>query len=153
MNIKSALLGLALLFSGVAANAANVAIDVNENSVTLAGHDVVAYFTENKPVEGSPEYSAVYNDAIYQFSNAANRDAFKANPVKYAPKYGGFCAYGTALGKKFAVDGQAFKVVDGVLYVQKNLEVYDVWKQDIPGNITKAESNWDGIQDVPAGEL
>ena len=153
MNIKSTLLGLALLFSGAAANAGNVAIDANENGVTLAGHDVVAYFTENKPVEGTPEISAVYNDAIYHFSSTANRDTFKANPAKYAPKYGGFCAYGASLGKKFAVDGKAFEVVDGVLYVNKNLDVYKIWVEEKADNIVKADSKWDGIKDVAASEL
>ena len=153
MNIKSTLLGLALLIGSISAYAGNVAVDVNENNVTLAGHDVVSYFTENKAVEGNPEYSALYNDAIYHFSSTANRDTFKANPAKYAPKYGGFCSYGTSLGKKFAVDGKAFEVVNGELYVAKNLDVYKIWKEDKANNIVSSESKWPGIKDVAADQL
>lgn len=132
---------------------AGVDKDTDENTVTLAGHDVVSYFTESKAVLGDAKYIATHNDAIYQFSSAQNRDAFNQDPSKYEPAYGGFCAYGTSVGKKFSVNGKAFKVVDGKLYVNKNLEVYDLWIKDIPGNIQKANKQWKVIKDTPAGEL
>ena len=84
--------------------------ETDNNSVILAGHDAVAYFTENKAVVGSAQYTTIYNDAIYRFSSAQNRDTFAAAPSKYAPAYGGFCAYGTTFGKKFEIDGKAFEV-------------------------------------------
>ena len=68
----------------------------------------------------------MHNNAIYQFSSAKNRDAFNENPSKYEPQFGGFCAYGTALGKKFEVNGKAFEVVGGKLYVNKDENVYDL---------------------------
>ncbi|ODC00388.1 YHS domain protein [Candidatus Thiodiazotropha endoloripes] len=123
------------------------------NGVILDGHDVVAYHTQGTAVEGSSKYTAVYNDAIYQFSSSDNRDLFHSNPEKYAPAYGGFCAYGATLGKKFQVDGKAFEVVDGILYVNKNQQVYDIWRKDIPGNLSKADTQWPNIVNIPADEL
>ena len=135
----------AALVTGASAFA-GVDTGTDGNDVILAGHDPVAYFTENRPVKGSANFTAAYNGAVYRFASAENRDRFQANPQKYAPVYGGYCAFGTSLGKKFQVDGKAFRVVDGRLYVNKNLEVYETWKKDIPGNITKADRQWPGIR-------
>ncbi|MCG8488251.1 MAG: YHS domain-containing protein [Chromatiales bacterium] len=132
---------------------AGVDTGTDVNGVILAGHDAVAYHTEGKAVEGSPKFTAVYNDAIYRFSSAGNRNLFKEAPEKYAPAYGGYCAYGTALGKKFQVDGKAFQVVDGVLYVNKNQQVYEIWRKDIPGNLSKADEQWPNIVNTAADEL
>ncbi len=132
---------------------AGVETSTDENDVILAGHDAVAYFTENAPVLGHPQYTAQYRGAVYRFASAQNRDSFQASPEKYAPAYGGYCALGTSFGKKFAVDGQAFEIVEGRLYVNKNLGVYKSWKKDIPGNIVKAEGQWPSIADVAAEAL
>lgn len=127
--------------------------DTDANGVILAGHDAVAYFTEGKPVEGSAEFTASYNDAIYRFSSAKNRDAFNANPAGYAPQYGGFCAYGMTFGKKFEIDGKAFEVVDGKLYVNKNLKVYGAWKKDVPAHIDQADEKWPTVKSIDALNL
>ena len=142
---------LALSFAGLAN--AGVDTETDENSVILAGHDAVAYFTQGKPVLGSANYTAVYNGAIYRFSSAANRDSFRADPERYAPQYGGFCAYGMTFGKKFEVDGKAFEVVDGKLYVNKNRKVYEAWKEDVPKHLREANSHWPRVIDTPAKEL
>ncbi len=127
--------------------------EVDADGVILAGHDAVAYFTKNAAIEGKANFTAVHNDAIYRFSSAANRDTFKANPDKYAPQYGGFCAYGAALGKKFDIDGKAFEVVDGKLYVNKNLDVYETWVEDKADNIDQADKQWTSIENVAADDL
>ena len=132
---------------------AGVHVEVDENKVILAGHDAVAYFTENAAIEGNSNISTVHNGAIYHFSSANNRDTFNENPEKYAPQYGGFCAYGAALGKKFDIDGKAFEVVDGKLYVNKNLDVYETWVEDKAENILEADNQWINIVDVAAGDL
>jgi hypothetical protein len=132
---------------------AGVDTDTDENGVILAGHDAVAYFTENKPVEGSVKFTAIYNDAIYRFSSAENRDIFNEEPSKYAPQYGGFCAYGMTFGKKFEIDGKAFEVVDGKLFVNKNLSVYEAWKEDIPTHISQANEQWPTVNNTAANEL
>lgn len=132
---------------------AGVDVETDENSVILAGHDAVSYFTESKAVEGSAAISAVHNGAIYHFSSTANRDVFNTNPEKYAPQFGGFCAYGASLGKKFDIDGKAFEVVDDKLYVNKNLIVYETWSENKAENITSAVKQWPNIQNVAADKL
>lgn len=148
---KTSLVALSLIASGVAF--AGVDTETDENGVILAGHDAVAYFTEGKPVVGLADITAVHNDAIYRFSSEENRDMFVNNPEKYAPAYGGFCAYGTTFGKKFEIDGKAFEIVDGVLYVNKNLSVYKAWAKDIPTHIIEANQEWPDIKGVSANEL
>lgn len=142
---------LAISFGGVIN--AGVDTETDSNDVILAGYDAVAYFTEGEPVMGSAEFTSVYNGAIYRFSSAENRDAFIENPGQYAPQYGGFCAYGMTFGKKFEVDGKAFEIVDGKLYVNKNLEVYREWKKDIPGHIAEANNQWPAVENIAAGNL
>lgn len=150
--MKRFILSIASLF--LSANLlAGVTTSTDDNDVILAGYDTVAYHTENQAVLGDPEITAVYNGAIYRFSSKKNRKLFVKDPAKWAPAYGGYCALGASFGKKFAVDGKAFEVVDGQLYVNKNRSVYKTWKKDIPGNIMDANENWPKIKDVPASEL
>ena len=132
---------------------AGVDTETDKNGVILAGHDAVSYFTEKAAVEGYAGISAVHNGAIYHFSSNENRDTFNANPEKYAPQYGGFCAYGAALGKKFDIDGKAFEVLDGKLYVNKNLDVYEVWAEEKAENVTEANKKWTKIENVAADKL
>ena len=146
-----------IAISGIALFSLSAMADVDtyadSNDVTLAGHDAVAYFTQNQAVEGSANYSAVHDGAIFYFSSKKNRNTFNANPAKYAPQYGGFCAYGASLGKKFEVDGKAFEVVDGKLYVNKNLDVYEVWVEDKDENIVEANQHWPEIKAIAANDL
>ena len=132
---------------------AGVETATDSNDVILAGHDAVAYFTEGKPVKGDARYTAQHEGAVYRFSSEKNRNTFQENPDKYAPAYGGYCALGTSFGKKFEVDGQAFEVVEGRLYVNKSLTVYETWSEDIPNNIVKAEGLWPQIKNVAASDL
>jgi YHS domain-containing protein len=149
--LKTAILTAGIAFSSL--TFAGVDTNTDQNGVTLAGHDAVAYFTVGEPVLGSAEFTAVHNDAIYRFSSAENRDMFNANPEKYAPQYGGFCAFGATFGKKFEVDGKAFEVVDGKLYVNKNAQVYKAWAEDVPKHLAEANAEWPTIEFVDASEL
>ena len=113
-NLLSSLVAAsALLFASLSFAADETQQDAN--GVILSGHDAVSYFTMDKAVKGYAGISAVHDGAIYHFSSEANRDAFKANPSKYAPQYGGFCAYGAAIGAKFPVDPTVFAVIDDKL--------------------------------------
>lgn len=125
----------------------------DENGVILAGHDAVAYFTEGKPVLGSAEFTAIHKGAIYRFSSAENRDLFKHEPKRFEPAYGGYCALGATMGETFKVDGKAFEIVDGKLYVNRDKEVYDVWKMNIPQNLLAADAEWPEIQFVAVNNL
>lgn len=113
-----------------------------DQGVAIRGFDPVAYFTAKQPVKGSPEYQADYKGSKFHFASPTNRDAFVADPAKYAPQYHGFCALGVAGGYKAAVDPAAFTVVDGKLYLNYNEDVRKKWAADIPGFVAKAEKNW-----------
>lgn len=151
-NILSLTLAAALALAAPFAFA-GVDTATDDNDVILAGYDAVAYFRQSKAVLGSAEFTAQHGGAVYRFASADHRDAFRANPSKYAPAYGGFCALATKFGKKIPVDGKAFEVVEGRLYVNKDVNVYKKWKQDIPNNIVKAEGQWPIIKGVAAEDL
>jgi YHS domain-containing protein len=137
-NYALVALGACLLTLGVAQAGA-----VNEDhGVAIKGYDPVAYFTDNKPVKGSKAHSFVYEGVTYEFASAAHRKLFVADPEKYTPQFGGFCAYGTATGHKAVIDPAAFTIVDGKLYLNYNTKVRDVWQKDEPGYINKAKEAW-----------
>ena len=150
-RLKTSIAALCFVLAGQAFAGVETATD--DNDVILAGHDAVAYFTQSEPVLGSAEFTAQHEGAVYRFASARNRDLFRANPEKYTPAYGGYCALGTSFGKKFEVDGKAFEIVEGRLYVNKNLSVYRTWRKDIPNNIVKAEGHWPTIEHVAADAL
>ena len=115
------------------------------DGVALRGYDPVAYFTESKPVKGDSAFSVRWKGATWHFASAANRDAFKAAPEKYAPQYGGYCAFGTAQGYAVQTEPDAWKIVDGKLYLNYNRSVRTRWEQDIPGFIDAADKNWPNV--------
>ena len=109
------------------------AVNVDRSGLALKGHDPVAYFTAGQPTKGQIQFSVSHRGATYWFATAANRDAFKANPDKFAPQYGGFCAMGVALDKKLDGDPNAWKIVDNKLYLNVNKDVQKKWLEDVPG--------------------
>jgi len=132
---------LVLAFGRGRAYAAD-AVNKNSEGVALKAYDVVAYFTEGKALHGTKEFQHVWMGAKWRFSSAANRDLFAANPGKYAPQYGGYCAYGLSEGHKAPTDPTVWKIVDGKLYLNYNAEIGKQWRQDIPGRIARADKNW-----------
>lgn len=136
---------LALILVGsnsFAATDENVPV-YTESGVAIRGTDPVAYFTQAKPVQGSAEFAAEFQGATWHFSSDENRDTFLTNPEKYAPAYGGYCAYALSLGThKVETDPKAWSIVDGRLYLNKTTVVRSIWETDIPGNIVKSEGNW-----------
>jgi YHS domain-containing protein len=133
--------------------AADIDMSADANDVAISGYDTVSYFTDSKPLHGSSQYTATYKNAIYQFSNAKNRDTFRANPEYYAPQYGGFCALGVALEKKLTVDPTAWKIVENKLYLNLNKAVQKKWLSDVPGNLETSEHNWPEIKNQNAAVL
>lgn len=127
-------------------------VNIGSNDVAIHGYDPVAYFIDNKPVEGSAKYTATHDGAIYRFSSAKNRDIFKANADKYAPQFGGYCAMGVALNKKLDVDPAAFYIEDEKLYLNLNKAVQKKWFEDVPGNLKTAYRVWDGIEALSVAE-
>jgi len=108
----------------------------------IRGYDPVAYFTDSKPIKGSPEYKLVWNEATWFFSSAKNLELFKADPEKYAPQFGGFCSYGVSRNYKVKTEPDAWSIVDGKLYLNYNTEVQKKWLTDQETYITKARENW-----------
>ncbi len=127
-----------------AAAGADTTIPVfTENGVAIRGTDPVAYFTQAQPVQGSAEFATEYQGVTWHFASAANRATFLSDPEKYAPAYGGYCAYALSLGAyKVETDPNAWSIVDGRLYLNKTPVVRSIWETDIPGNIVKSEANW-----------
>ncbi|MGB2925516.1 MAG: YHS domain-containing (seleno)protein [Limnothrix sp.] len=115
------------------------------NGVAIKGTDPVAYFTQGKPVRGSASFTHSWNGATWHFSSAANRNLFAANPTKYAPQYGGYCAWAISQGSTADIDPNAWKIVDGKLYLNLNRNIQNRWERDIPGFISKANLNWPRI--------
>lgn len=110
--------------------------------VALDGYDPVAYFTDGKPTPGSKEHTVEWNGATWRFATAANRDAFAAEPAKYAPQYGGYCAYAVANGYTADIDPQAWSVVEGKLYLNYDKKVQATWEADRDAMIRNADANW-----------
>ena len=116
--------------------------------VAIGGYDPVAYFTEQKPVKGLPEFQAVHRGSTFQFVSAAHRDAFDAEPDRYAPQYGGYCAYGMAKGYKAKIDPAAFSLIHGTLYLNYSDTVRTRWLADVPGYIQQADANWPAVMNL-----
>lgn len=115
------------------------------DGVAIGGYDPVAYITEHKPVKGLSEFQSVHRGSTFQFVSAAHRDAFAVEPDKYAPQYGGYCAYGMAKGYKATTDPAAFSVIHGTLYLNYSVAVRSRWLSDVPGYIKQADANWPAV--------
>jgi YHS domain-containing protein len=108
----------------------------------IDGYDPVAFFTDSAAVKGEKTFSTEYQGATWCFRSAENLEAFKANPEKYAPQYGGFCAYGTADGHLSPTQADTWTIVGGKLYFNYNMKVKDKWMENQPGYIEQADKNW-----------
>ncbi len=113
----------------------------------IRGYDPVAYFTEGRPVAGSPAHTWRWRGATWYFASAANRDRFRQDPERWAPQYGGYCAYGVSQGYAVKIEPDQWSVVDGKLYLNYSRSVQRRWKQDIPGYIRAADRRWPGVLD------
>lgn len=125
-----------------AAAQAKSAVNVNWKGVAIKGYDPVAYFTMSRPVKGDKAYTVSWMGATWRFASAGNRDLFEKDPEKYAPRYGGYCAFGVANNYLVKIDPEAWTVYEDRLYLNYSLKVRDQWSQDIPGYIKKADANW-----------
>lgn len=128
---------------------------VDETGFAASGYDVVEYFeldqapvgnAQPKAVPGMADITADWNGATWAFATEENRDAFLADPQKYAPQFDGHCAYGVAKGGKVPGNPNLWRIVDGKLYLNITPNVVTFWEEDIPGNITTANGNWTSIE-------
>lgn len=112
----------------------------------LEGRDPVAYFTEGKAVRGDGFILSKHNGLTYLFTSKDHKATFDKEPEKYAPQFGGWCSFGVSVGKKFHADPEAFVVHEGKLYVNVNKDILKKFKEDLAGNIKKAEASWSKIK-------
>lgn len=122
-------------------------------ALALHGYDAVAYFEAQAPERGSHQHSTTHAGATYRFASAERLAAFEANPDRYAPQFGGYCAYGASVSKKFDGDPTQWAVVEDKLYLNLNPDIRAIWVEDRDENIAKAEGAWPKIRDTPPGAL
>lgn len=112
-------------------------------NVAAGGYDVTSYFTGNgAPKKGSKAFAVKHGGAVYHFASAANAATFKGNPGRYAPQYGGYCAWAMSNGYQAPGDPNYYRVVGGKLYLNYNRSVQEKWSKDIPALISKGDGNW-----------
>jgi hypothetical protein len=146
----TAFLRVFLLALGLFAAPAAFAQTVNaEDGVAVRGTDVVAYFREGRATPGRAEFAHRWNGVTWRFSTAANRDEFAAAPERFAPQYGGFCAWAVAQGYRAPVDPDAWRIVDGKLYLNYSRMIQMRWDLARASNIAKGDSNWPGLRERP----
>lgn len=138
---RRALLGL-LLLAPLAASGQPASAIFADRGLAIRGYDVVAYFTQGRPTRGQPAFTHQWNGATWRFAIAAHRDLFVADPAKYAPQYGGFCAWAVSEGYEAPIDPNAWRIVDGKLYLNYNASIQRQWEADIPGRIARGDANW-----------
>ena len=113
----------------------------------IRGYDTVAFFTENKPVKGKDEFSIDYKGAKWLFSSQENLNLFTEEPEKYAPQYGGYCAYAVSKGSTASIQPELFTIHNGKLYLNYNESINDKWLEDKEALIEDADRNWPGLID------
>ena len=144
MNLRHLLL-VAVAAALVAVSPALAVSPVNKSllgGVAIDGYDPVAYFTAGRPVEGSKEHSFEWEGATWRFASAENRGLFAKEPGKYAPQYGGYCAYAIANGYTADIDPDAWTIHEGKLYLNYDEKIEAKWRADKASFIAKADANW-----------
>ncbi|MGE0699807.1 MAG: YHS domain-containing (seleno)protein [Hyphomicrobiaceae bacterium] len=111
-------------------------------NLAVSGFDPVAYHTQNQAVPGRPEFRVSWKGAEWRFATQANRDAFVAAPDRYAPQFGGYCAFAVASNAIASADPRSFAVVNGKLYLNQSPSIHASWLRDQAGFIRRAEANW-----------
>ena len=136
------ILGAAAPTTSPAAAAETDPVFTTRGNLAIRGYDPVAYFTDEKAVKGSRDFSHDWQGATWRFASAENRDLFAAAPTKYAPQYGGYCAWAVSRDYTAPTDPDAFTLVNGKLYLNYNAKVMEQWLEERDQNIDSADENW-----------
>ena len=115
------------------------------SGVAIRGYDTVAYFTEGEPREGSEAFTSEWMGATWRFASQEHLDLFAADPERYAPQYGGYCAYGVVQDGLVKIEPENWTIVDGKLYLNYNDDIQEKWERDIPGFIAAADAKFEGL--------
>jgi YHS domain-containing protein len=147
MTLPKILLALGLIVAPITATTPALAdkapiwTSIGSN-VAIRGYDPVAYFSVGRPTQGLAALKATFQGAEFRFANAANRAAFIANPARYAPQFGGYCAWAVSQGYTAGIDPNAWAIVDGKLYLNYNRTIQNRWQDDRANLIVAANRNW-----------
>lgn len=143
--MKRLFLLLILAMAAVPAFASKTLQNIDDNGLAIQGYDPVAFFTDGKPVRGVPQFTSIYHGARYQFVSAEHKSMFNADPARYEPQFGGYCAWGVKKGALYPVKIEAFQIVNGRLLMQYDLDVRNKFNQDTHGNLKRADENWPAL--------
>lgn len=135
----------AVVLASLAAAAPVDPVNKNNSGVAIKGYDPVAYFEQQQPVKGSPAFTHVWMKSVWQFASAEHRDKFAADPEKYAPQFGGYCAYAVSEGHTASIDPEAWKIIEGKLYLNYSKGVQKKWEQNAPARIEQGNRNWPSL--------
>lgn len=113
--------------------------------IAINGYDPVGYFTQGASVKGDAAFTSEHDGAIWQFASGENKAMFDADPAKYAPQYGGYCAWAVSKGYTASTDPDAWTVVDDKLYLNFSKAVRARWSIGRAGNIDRADANWPSV--------
>jgi YHS domain-containing protein len=131
----------ALLALGAAARAGSAVYGAAKGPA-LQGHDAVAYFTDGKPTPGDARFTHEWNGATWRFASQQNLERFRTEPERYAPQYGGYCAFAMSGGGLSPGDAKRWRIEDGKLYLNANVFAQTLWERDIPKRVTDADGHW-----------
>ncbi|AZP12932.1 YHS domain-containing (seleno)protein [Undibacterium parvum] len=153
MNIiKKSIFALTALLAFASA-APSFADNNTDNIIGAGGYDLTSYHTQEKPQRGNGHHVAVVDGVTYQFATDDNKKTFEATPAKFLPQFGGYCAFGVSVSKKFVADPEQFDIVDGKLYLNLDSKTRSIWLQNVSGRITDANLNWKKIATKKPQEL
>ena len=138
-------LALAIGAGALSAKAPVNPVNQDNNGVAIKGYDPVGYFEQSRPVKGSPNFVHQWNGGTWQFETARTRDLFISSPEKYAPQYGGYCAWAVSNNYTAPIDPEAWKVINGKLYLNYSKRVQRMWEPEAAKRIVDADRNWPGL--------
>lgn len=141
--LKNGLAACAAVFlTAMAACSSGGRVNTSDDGLAIHGYDPVAYFTLERPTPGDATITYDYAGAVWRFASTKHRDAFTKNPERYAPAYGGFCAYAMARGSRADIDPAAWKIVNGKLYLNYDADIQAEWEADRSAMIARADRAW-----------
>lgn len=143
------LVGIAVAIGACNRSTGFAKVSAGSDGLAIKGFDTVAYFAAGSAAKGDPKYAFVWNGAKWLFENADNLERFRQDPEAYAPQFGGYCSYAVSKGYTADGDPEAWKMVDGKLYLNYSPEVKSLWEKDETANISKGAANWAGFEANP----
>lgn len=124
---------------------ADMPVFYSSDGAAIGGYDTVAYFRSGSAVPGRREITVMWKGAVWRFASQTNREAFEANPRAYAPQYGGYCAYAVSRGHVAGTDPEAWRIVDGKLYLIHSRSILEIWARDPKAHIARSKANWPAV--------